>query len=129
MNNLVFKYVLEILPQFVVVHFYKIVKDNHYLSNVYLNYNSKELYGEEDNNESQILLDKLLEVARYNLSDILLEDMDESIQNFKIRSEVESFFDNVDPELDNQQNFENYLERNEEGWKQQEVYDIWYNEY
>lgn len=129
MNNLVFKYVLEILPQFVVVHFYKIVKDNHYLSNVYLNYNSKELYGEEDNNESQILLDKLLEVARYNLSDILLEDMDESIQNFKIRSEVESFFDNVDPELDNQQNFENYLERNEEGWKQQEVYDIWYSEY
>lgn len=129
MNNLVFKYVLEILPQFVVVQFYKIVKDNHYLSNVYLNYNSKELYGEEDNNESQILLDKLLEVARYNLSDILLEDMDESIQNFKIRSEVESFFDNVDPELDNQQNFENYLERNEEGWKQQEVYDIWYSEY
>ena len=129
MNNLVFKYVLEILPQFVVVQFYKIVKDNHYLSNVYLNYNSKELYGEEDNNESQILLDKLLEVARYNLSDILLEDMDESIQNFKIRSEVDSFFDNVCAELENQQNFENYLERNEEGWKQQEVYDIWYSEY
>lgn len=129
MNNLVFKYVLEILPQFVVVQFYKIVKDNHYLSNVYLNYNSKELYGEEDNNESQILLDKLLQVARYNLSDILLEEMDESIQNFKIRSEVDSFFDNVCAELENQQNFENYLERNEEGWKQQEVYDIWYSEY
>ena len=129
MNNLVFKYVLEILPQFVVVHFFKNIKDNHYLSNVYLNYNSKELYGEEDNNESQILLDKLLQVARYNLSDILLEEMDESIQNFKIRSEVDSFFDNVCAELENQQNFENYLERNEEGWKQQEAYDIWYNEY